>query len=252
MFIMEHDRMARPLALAIFFLAFICITSGEDKSAPQPSTVTGKNKVVLFKASFAKEQDLSKWVSTWLKTPEKKLFGIVSENGEQFVRTSSTFGNCAPLKPEITIDDSIQEVGVAVTHRNVSKYAMLLGFALTSRKYPVGSNAFDAAKDSGMVVNGYHLPNYEANYIAWRKEGRQVTAHPIHEPFNLLLKGGEWVKWRLIYDNVKKTLSFFRDKDETAFIKMSNVDLTGVPLVSVWLKADGAEYLDVEVYYVKK
>jgi hypothetical protein len=214
----------------------------------------------IFQSNFSQNNKLIGWFDVHKRKKENarkqtinpEWYKVIRENGVTFLRTKTIFGISSLLKSALSIDDSLDELELLVTFRVPQKNNQLVRIALTSRRYPAGIDGggpfWIGHQDSGFMAKGYQYDIQYVNIIAWQKYGRQVWITAQKTPFNFLQKTGEWITWRMVYKHQLKELWFYRDdKEKIPFIIQRNVDLTGITLNSVWISANGTEYLNIRV-----
>lgn len=219
---------------------------------------------VYFQSNFAENKTLKGWHDIWDQRGSKpvraEFYKVVEENGDVFFRSEKTAnGKLIPLwgiwhklgTSGVTVDDKITEIQLDVVLRKkaVNKN-YFVGVGLTSNLWCDTGRAFIPGKqDSGIEILGTESPIHQKlNSISTKVSGTMTTLVPPRQPYNFLTKVDAWVNWKIVYDNVKKEVRFFRSAEETTpFIVKHAVDMNGIVLQSVWLSGGAAEFKSVKV-----
>ena len=230
-------------------------------------TITGSMfaaEQIVFKSNFAENKTLKGWNDIWdqrgIKPVRSDYYKVETVNGETYFRSEKTKnGKLLPLwgiwhilgTSGITVNDKVAEVEIEVILRKKAEYkGYHVGVGISSNRWCENGRAFNAGKqDSGIEVLGNENPAHQKlNSISSKITGSMTTLLVPRKPFNFLLSLDTWNTWRIVYDNMKKEIKFYRSADEKEpFIVKHEVDLNGVVLQTVWLSGGAAEFKSVKV-----
>ena len=219
---------------------------------------------VYFQSNFAGNKTLKGWHDIWdqrgTKPVRAEIYKVVEENGDVFFRSEKTAnGKLIPLwgiwhrlgKNGITVDDKITEIQLeAVLRKKAVHKNYNVGVGITSNLWCDTGRAFMPGKqDSGIEILGTESPIHQKlSSISTKVSGTMTTLVPPRKPYNFLTKVDAWVTWKMVYDNIKKEVRFYRSAEETTpFIVKHAVDMNGIVLQSVWLSGGAAEFKSVKV-----
>ena len=218
---------------------------------------------VAFQSNFSENQTLKGWHDIWDQRGRKPVraeyYQVVTENGETYFRTNKTkqgrwlsWGIWHRLGSSgIPVDDHIQEIRIeAVLRKKAELINYTVGIGITSNQWcDQGRTFIQGKQDSGIEIIGNENPKHQKiNKISSKIEGFMTTLTAPREPFNFMLKTGEWQTWKLIYDHEKKEVKFYRSPEETKpFLIQRDVNLKGIILQSVWISGGTAEFKSVKV-----
>ena len=216
-------------------------------------------RTTLLSEEFSNNKELKGWTDLWSNNnrayPKKDYFTVITGSGETYFHIAGTLGVTRKLDKPVIIDEALVEIDFQVTLRKKNPdSAALLHIALTSLLLPSNTDGGPFFKNcDGFEAAGYQYDN-QNNFIAAISNGRCVQMPPPVQPFNLLVDTSKWYVWRLVYNNVEKTLSFYRDfaKDKNPCIVQHEVNLQGGTINSVWLGAFGIDYSKVTVSVERK